>query len=295
MFDLVTVGHFAVDTISSPTITTPKPTLGGPPTYVSLAARRLDARVSVISKVGDDFSHRHNTWLSAKGVDLSGLKRIEGASTTRFVLTYTKRKRMLRLTDRAPPIRPEDVPDSLHARAIHVAPITNEVSRKVVDKLRGLTGILSLDPQGFVREFDAEGNSRLKKWNNLHVLKQIDLYKSSASEIRMVTGLSNLRVAMEKIQGYGAKVVIVTRGMKGSKLLFEGNLLDIPACKPKIVRDSTGAGDAFIGAFLAEYVEEKKPEWCARVGSAAASFVLEGLGPEIFGEKKEIYDRATKI
>jgi sugar/nucleoside kinase (ribokinase family) len=295
MFDLVTVGHFAIDTISSPIITTPKPTLGGPPTYVSLAARRLDARVSVISKVGDDFSHRHIVWLSAKGVDLSGLKRIEGASTTRFALTYTKWKRRLRMTSRAPPIRPEDVSDSLRVRSIHVAPIANEVSRNVVDKLRSLTGILSLDPQGFVREFDAEGNSRLKKWCNLHVLKQIDLYKSSASEIRVITGFSNLRLAMEKIHGYGAKVVIVTREMKGSKLFFEGNLHDIPACKPKIIRDSTGAGDAFIGAFLAEYVEEKKPKWCARVGSAAASFVVEGLGPEIFGEKKEIYSRATKI
>lgn len=295
MFDLVTVGHFAIDTISSPTISTLKPTLGGPPTYVSLAARKLNARIKVISKVGDDFSHKHITWLSAKGVDLSGLKRVEGAYTTRFALKYTNKKRMLQMPSRAPPIRPEDVPESLRARAIHVAPIANEVSRKVVDKLRSLTGILFLDPQGFVREFDAEGNSRLKKWSNLHVLKQIDLYKSSASEIRMITGFSNLRVAMEKIHSYGAKVVIVTRGMKGSKLLFEGNLHDIPACKPKIVRDSTGAGDAYIGAFLAEYVEEKKPEWCARVGSAAASLVVEGLGPEIFGEKKEIYDRANKI
>ncbi len=295
MFDLVTLGHFAIDLIGSQLITTPKPTLGGPPTYVSLAARRLDARVSVISKVGDDFSYRHVTWLRAKGVDLSGLKRIEGASTTRFAITYTNSKRKLRMTSRAPPICTEDVPDSLRARAIHVAPIANEVSQNVIDKLRSLTDILSLDPQGFVREFDAQGNSRLTKWSNLHVLKQIDLYKSSINEIRMVTGLSNLRLAMEKIHDYGAEVVIVTEGMKGSKLLFEGNLHDVPACKARIVRDSTGAGDAFIGAFLAEYVQGKKAEWCARVGSAAASFVVEGLGPEVFGGKKEIYARANKI
>jgi hypothetical protein len=70
MFDLVTVGHFAIDLITSPKITKPKQTLGGSPTYVSLAARKLDTKVSVISKVGEDFSDRYIAWLKANGVDL---------------------------------------------------------------------------------------------------------------------------------------------------------------------------------------------------------------------------------
>jgi len=295
MFDLVTVSHFAIDLISSPKITTPKPTLGGPPTYVSVAARKLDARVSVISKVGEDFSSRHIAWLNANGVDLSGLKRIKGASTTRFLLKYTDWKRQLQLKSRAPSILPEDVPTSLRAKAIHIAPIANEISPNLVDKLRTSTNLLSLDPQGFVREFDAKGNIHLKRWDDQQTLEQIDLYKSSSREIKAVTGLADLRLAMEKIYDYGAKIVIVTRGIKGSKLLFDGKLYDIPACNPKIVRDPTGAGDAFIGAFLAEYVRGKEPVWCACVGSASASFVAEGVGPEVFGEKEETYARASEI
>jgi len=294
MFDLVTVGHFAIDLISSPKITTPKPTLGGPPTYVSVAARKLDARVSVISKVGEDFSSRHIAWLKAKGVDLSGLKRIQGASTTRFILKYTNWTRQLQLKSRAPPILPEDIPNSLRAKVIHTAPVANEISRNLVDKLRTSTNTLSLDPQGFVREFDTDGNMHMKRWDNQQVLEQIDLYKSSLNEIKVVTGLADLQLAMEKICYYGAKIVIVTMGMKGSKLLFEGKLYDIPACKPKTVRDPTGAGDAFIGAFLAEYIRGKDPVWCACVGSASASFFVEGVGPEVFGGKKEIYARASK-
>jgi len=295
MFDLVTVGHFAIDLITSPKITKPKQTLGGPPTYVSLAARKLDAKVSVISKVGEDFSDRYITWLKANGVDLSGIKRVKGASTTRFVLEYSNWKRRLQLKSQAPPILPEDVPSSLQAKAIHVAPIVNELSRNVVDKLRTLAGILSLDPQGFVREFDAKGNVHLRRWEDQKLPEQIDLYKSSSSEIRMVTGLADLKLAMEKIQDYGAKIVIVTRGMKGSKLLLEGKLYDIPACKPRVIQDPTGAGDAFIGAFIAEYLKGKNPVWCACVGSASASFVIEGVGLEVFGERKEIYARASKI
>jgi sugar/nucleoside kinase (ribokinase family) len=295
MFDLVTAGHFAIDLISSPKITTPKPTLGGPPTYVSVAAKKLDAKVSVISKVGEDFSSRHIAWLNSNGVDLSGLKRIKGASTTRFILKYANRRRQLQLKSRTPPILPEDIPNSLRAKVVHIAPVTNEISRKLVDKMRTLTNTLSLDPQGFVREFNIDGNMHLKRWHDQQVLEQIDVYKSSQSEIRMVTSLADLQMAMEKIHDYGAKIVVVTRGMKGSKLLFEEKLYDIPACKPKIVRDPTGAGDAFIGAFLAEHVKGKDPVWCACTGSASSSFVVEGLGSEVFGEKKEIYARASKI
>ena len=111
----------------------------------------------------------------------------------------------------------------------------------------------------------------------------------------MATSLADLQMAMGKIHDYGAKIVIVTTGMKGSKLLFERKLYDVPACKPKNVRDPTGAGDAFIGAFLAEYVKGKDPVWCACIGSASASFVVEGMGPDVFGEKEEIGARASKI
>ena len=295
MFDLVTVGHFAIDLITSPKIAYPKPTLGGPPTYVSLAARKLGAKVSVISKVGEDFPHEYVAWLEANGVDLSGLKRVRGAKTTCFTLKYKGKKRRLQLRTLAPPITPQDIPRSLKAKAVHVAPIANEVFPETIHELRRLTDILSLDPQGFVRKFNKEGYVSPERLANPQVLGEIDLYKSSTNEIKMVTGLTELRSAMEKIQDCGVKIVMVTRGLRGSALLYKGDFYDIPACKPRTVQDPTGVGDAFIGAFLVEYVKGKEPHWCACVGSAAASFVTEGIGPTIFGEKKEVYARAAKI
>jgi len=295
MFDLVTVGHFAIDQIFLPKIAALKPTLGGSLTYVSLAARKLGAKVSVISKVGENFPSEYVEWLKANGVDLSGLKHIRDASTTRFLLKYEKQKRQLQLKSQAPLIYPKDVSNSLQAKAIHVAPIANELSQDVIDKLRGLTTVLSLDPQGFVRKFDEQGNVRLEKWENPQVLRQIDIYKSSLDEIKAVTGLSDFRRAVQKIREYGVKIIVVTKGMKGATLFFDEEIYEIPACKSKVVQDVTGAGDGFIGAFLAEYVQGKDPVWCACVGSAAASFIVEGLGPAVFGEKEETYKRAIRI
>ncbi len=203
MFDLVTVGHLAIDLITSPKIASPQPTLGGPPTYTSIAAAKLGAKVSVISKVGQDFQNRYLEWLKANGVDLSGLKQVKSAATTKFVLTYRNGQRRLQLKDRAPPISTQDIPDSLQTKALHVAPIANEIQNAVVAKLRGLTEILSLDPQGFVRTFDKKGNMRLKPWKANQALTQIDIYKSSSREIRMVTRLKELPLAMREIRLWG--------------------------------------------------------------------------------------------
>ncbi len=104
-----------------------------------------------------------------------------------------------------------------------------------------------------------------------------------------------MQQATRKIHSYGIRIVIVTKGASGATLSFEEKLVDIPPCKPSIVLDPTGAGDAFIGAFLAEYVRGEDVEWCACVGCAASSFVVEGIGPAVFGDKEEIYLRARQI
>lgn len=296
MFDIVTVGHFAIDTIHSPRIAVPKPTLGGPPTYVSAAAAKLGAKVSVVSKVGEDFSNMHVRWLKRNKIDLAGLKRVKGAFTTQFIIKYQKDgERKLQLKACAPPILVTDVPTYLQAKAVHAAPIANELSEEVISQLRKAAGILSLDPQGFVRGFDKKGNVHLKQWKGQKVLEQVDVYKSSLNELKALTGTSNLKAAMRRISDYGVKIVIVTRGVQGSMLLFDGTFYSIPAYKSSHIVDPTGAGDAFSGVFLAEYVRGKEVLWCACVGAASASFVVEGVGSERFGEREETYERAREI
>jgi len=295
MFDLVTVGHFSIDTITAPRTTSSRRVLGGSPTYVSLAAARLGASVSVISKVGEDFPDRYVKWLKAQEVGLSWLIRVIDVSTTQFILDYRDFKRKLQLKSRAPDICQEDIPASVRARAIHVAPIANEINQDVINELRRRTTLLSLDPQGFVRSFDEQGNVRLKRWEGQRVLEHIDVYKSSSEEIEMMTGLKNPRKAMKRVHDLGVRAVVVTRGVRGSVLLFERAFYDVPACRSRVVSDPTGAGDAYIGAFLAEYVRGKEPLWCACVGAAMASFVVEGVGPTVFGDREETCARAREI
>jgi sugar/nucleoside kinase (ribokinase family) len=86
VFDIVSVGHFCIDSIFLPERQTPFVVLGGAATYVSIAAARLEARVAAISKVGKDFPEAYRWWLEQEGVNLHGLKKTGDDETTRFEL-----------------------------------------------------------------------------------------------------------------------------------------------------------------------------------------------------------------
>ncbi len=83
-----------------------------------------------------------------------------------------------------------------------------------------------------------------------HCLPFADLVKMSESEIEIITGESNLEKSCAQILDYGPKCVIVTRGKKGSYLALNDNSAEIHSVKVSPVVDTTGAGDAFVGALL---------------------------------------------
>jgi len=295
--DVAVVGHFAIDNIRLPSRSAPFVVLGGSVTYVSFVTKRLDATVSIISKVGGDFPEAYMWWLGEEGIDLSGVTKLANEQTTRFELRYSKdlSNRTLKLTSKASAINVSDLPLSLQAKAVHVAPIAGEISYEVVEQLKGCAEVLSLDPQGLLRRFSKTGNVTSRAKVDKRLFSLINIYKSSLDEISALTGHSDLKSAIKAVHDFGVETVIVTLGSKGAVLSVLGTLYNIPACNSSVFVDPTGAGDAFIGGFLTEYIRQKDSLWCACVGSAAASLVVEGIGPTFFGEKEEIYQRARSV
>ena len=292
--DVAVVGHLSIDTILLPSRTRPFVVLGGAAAYTSFAAKRLEASASVISKVGWNFPEAYLWWLRQEGIDLSGVTKTADTQTTGFELCYNAdlSDRNLKLKSKGAPINLADVPSDLKAKAIHIAPIANEVSYEVVEKLKRSSEVLSLDPQGLLRSFDEAGNVTENASVDLRILSLINIFKSSQKEIYALTGKSDLKHAVKAIHDFGVETVIVTLGGKGSVLSVEGAQYSIAAAPSQVLVDPTGAGDVFMAGFLTQYLREKESVWCACVGSAAASFVVEGIGPTYFGKKEEIYQRA---
>jgi len=294
LYDLVTVGHFAFDWIVRKNLKS-RWTLGGPPTYVSLSARALGASVSSISKVGADFSDEYVTWLSRNGVDLQGVRRTMG-HTTRFKIEYKDAIRTFQLVARCEPIGLEDLQREIKTKAIHIAPIANEISSRVALSVCRGRKLISLDPQGFLRRFDRSGYAHPRRWLDKTLLKEIDFLKASSRELSIATQTKDLRKGLSKARRLGPRICVATMGANGVLLLSEdASYYNVPAYTPPHVVDPTGSGDAFAGAFVIEYLRTEDSVWSTAFASAAASFVVEGVGPSNFGARCQTEERAEKI
>ncbi|MCX6649911.1 MAG: PfkB family carbohydrate kinase [Candidatus Bathyarchaeota archaeon] len=286
MEPIAVVGHVAIDRII--TRGGERHQLGGPPTYVSLITNLLGTQLRAATKVGGDFPGSYASELAARGLDIRG-SIVPSAKTTRFVLDYTKSERGLGYDSLCAPIEPRDVVGLPEAAIL--APIVGEIPGETLDAME--SRVLALDPQGFVRRLEPGGSISLHPWRDVGLLRRLSVFKASARELRLVVGETGW-VGLERLAGLGVVVAVETLGGEGARIVHSGRRMVVPAYVGETV-DTTGAGDAFIAGFMAEYASGEGVEWCAAVGSAAASAVVETVGPRIKIGRGELFERAEKI
>lgn len=221
---------------------------GGASLYASAAAARLETDVCVVSKVGGDYPEEYLKDLVRAGINTRGVKRINGASSTRFQLDYRGEERRLYLRGQCRRIEPEDVADT-NAEAVHIGPVFDEVPPRTVICLSAQHGLLSLDPQGYVRHVGKDGKVRPKSWFDARVLSRLHVFKCSAQELRLIIGHEDPWEGMLRVRHQGPEIVIATLGKQGALMMAGENRYHVPAF-PITTADPTGAGDAFAGGFL---------------------------------------------
>lgn len=83
-----------------------------------------------------------------------------------------------------------------------------------------------------------------------------------------------------------SRVTIITQGKDPVLLAHNGKVSEIPVDKlsdDEIV-DTNGAGDAFVGGFLAQFIQEKSLETCILCGNWAARQIIKESGCSFSGE-----------
>ncbi|XP_064645293.1 uncharacterized protein LOC135498774 isoform X2 [Lineus longissimus] len=87
-----------------------------------------------------------------------------------------------------------------------------------------------------------------------------------------------------------ARMVVFTQGENPTIVAYEGKTTSYPVIplKPEELVDTNGAGDAFVGGFLAQYVQEKATEECIRCGNYTANLVIKRSGCT-FPEKPDFH------
>ena len=125
--------------------------------------------------------------------------------------------------------------------------------KKVLKKVKALGVKLSFD-MNFRMDTYKDFEDAKKAYKPF--VKNADIIKFSDDELKLYTGIEDVKSAIESIYNKG-QLLVLTLGSKGSAYYYNGEFNVVPTEKVKPI-DTTGAGDAFFGTFIAE-IENK--EW----------------------------------
>jgi adenosine kinase len=86
-----------------------------------------------------------------------------------------------------------------------------------------------------------------------------------------------------KENGKRGRLVVFTQGAKSTIVVQEGRILQFPIIpiSEKDIVDTNGAGDAFVGGFLAQLVQGGSLEDCVRAGNYAANYIIQQSGCQL--------------
>ena len=270
------IGHFAHDVTENGLI------LGGAAAYSSLAAKRLGLRAGVVSAVGRDFLHYE------KLDDISLVLAADPADneTTTFQNIYENgvRRQMLRAV--SAPIGPEHIPPEwLDAEIVYLCPVANEVGKSIVHKFPN--SLIGVSPQGWMRQWDSQGRVSARKWKDApDVLPYVDVVVMSEEDIAPFPEIVSEYMDL-------AKIVILTRGDRGSTLFHDVKTINFPAFTVPTV-DPTGAGDVFALAFLREFHRTGDLCKASVFANCTASFVVEKRGTEGIPDLEQVLSRLSR-
>ncbi|MBS7247648.1 MAG: PfkB family carbohydrate kinase [Candidatus Jordarchaeales archaeon] len=293
-YDLTVIGHLTLDTIS---FQGQRWLMGGSPFYGGLTACKLGAKVAVVSKVASG-SHRlmFSSLLNSAGVSAFILG---GRATTCFEINYGASGRRLKLLSRADDLSFGEVPlEALDASAVLLSPVAGELNHEFVENTsshcmrRG--NLLAADLQGFTRTFSEDGDMAFKRPEK-RFLSSFDVIKGSEREVKSIVECDYIDEALIQIAQLGPKVVIATLGEKGALAFYKDEFFRVYPLKPVMVVDPTGAGDAFIAAFLIGYAWSMSLEDCLKLACSAATCVVERKLPLGDASKEYILERSKEV
>lgn len=95
--------------------------------------------------------------------------------------------------------------------------------------------------------------------------------------------IQNLCVQINKLQTQRDgrnRITVITRGDSSIFLVKDGEVLEYEVDKidDENIKDTNAAGDAFIGGFLAKYVQNFPTDYCVKCGIWAAREVIRNIG-----------------
>ncbi|MFE7213077.1 carbohydrate kinase family protein [Streptomyces sp. NPDC057611] len=109
------------------------------------------------------------------------------------------------------------------------------------------------------------------------LVEGVDVLLPSRDEACLLTGLPDPADAAAELSRH-VPLVVVKQGAAGARVAHAGAVRAHVPAVPAIARDTTGAGDAFTGAFLAALLAGADPQTAAARGCAAGALAVARVG-----------------
>lgn len=263
-----------------------RPGFGGDTSNAAIAAARQGGRVGFLTALGrDEFGSSILDLWRAEKVDCSRVLLSDSAPTgIYFVLPHESERHFTyyRAGSAASLYSAADLPEAYiaQARVLHVSAISQAISDCAAEAV--VHAIEIARAAGTKVSYDT--NLRLKLWpldkarKVIHAaMAKADLAFPSYDDAVELTGLDDADRIIDFYLDLGAEIVALKLGEEGARIAVAGRRETIAPVAVKAV-DSTGAGDAFAGGFLAHWLETGDPFEAGRRAAIVAAHTVAGFG-----------------
>jgi sugar/nucleoside kinase (ribokinase family) len=237
---------------------------GGDALYASIGVAAWGRAPTLLTLVGEDYPPEYFDRLESSGIDTSRI-----AATSPEARDY----------------------DGLGASWLHLAAMPLDLQEIGVQAARAAGIGYSLDPhEEWIRGHEPR----------LRAMVEGALFLPSELEARLLfpdldeLGPIDMAVAAsERIEAWGPAAVAIKLGPLGSFLRWDGRSAHIPAPWSQVV-DSTGAGDAFCGGFVAGWLATHDPRIGAACGTVSAGECIGRFGAFATGHQPTVQERVHR-
>jgi len=277
MANVLILGTVALDSIETP-FGRIKDAVGGSATYSSIAASFF-SKPRILSIVGRDFPKEHMDYFKKKGIATSGIS--TGNKTFRWEGFYEfdmNQAKTLKTELNVLETYKVDMPDSYRdSEYLFLGNIDPELQLDVINGINK-PKLIVMDTMNFWIEH--------RKEQLLRTIKKADVLVFNDGEARELFQTPNLVKAANEALKLVSTAVIIKKGEHGSLLFTKGRHFSAPSFPLESIKDPTGCGDVFGGAFTGylaktDDISEKNMRKAMVYGSVLASYNAEGFGTEM--------------
>ncbi|MCW4019748.1 MAG: carbohydrate kinase family protein [Candidatus Bathyarchaeota archaeon] len=233
-----------------------KTVMGGAASIFASRLGQLGGEVDIFGKVGNDANGRlvlEALKSSNVGVDKVRVRYRTKTGIT-ISLTYPENRALITYVDGIDTLTASDIKSEMFRGYDHLHVSSIYILRKLLPSL--VEVFAEAKKQGLVTSLDTNADPLAKYDYVNEILSHVDIFFPNDKEAKDITGLDNVRSALDCLAGK-VPTVAIKRGERGALGKHDGKIVQVNPIGIESV-DTTGAGDSFDAGFIYYFTHKKE-------------------------------------